>query len=113
MFFWPDAPEHVPTLRYSQELVLRGGFVEGGDLLVDEEGVRHPDEADVLRPHHQLLDTKVGPVELEPVVGPELTEVHVEGEVHELLREVSNGEDVEGHADCDWISLKMSVDGCQ
>ena len=94
MVFWPDAPEHVPTLRYSQELVFRGGFVEGGDLLVDEESVRHPDEPDVLRPHHQLLDTKVGPVELEPVVWPELTEVHVEGEVHELLREVTDGEDV-------------------
>ena len=30
--------------------------MEPGLLLVDEEGVRHPDELDVVRPHHQLLE---------------------------------------------------------
>ena len=32
------------------------GCMEPGLLLVDEEGVRHPDELDVVRPHHQLLE---------------------------------------------------------
>ena len=41
--------------------------MEGGHLLVDEEGVGDPDEPDVLRPHHQLLDPEVRPVEPEPV----------------------------------------------
>ena len=63
----PYAPEDVSALRDPQELVLRGRLVEGGDLLVDEEGVGDPDEPDVLRPHHQLLDPEVGPVEPEPV----------------------------------------------
>ena len=63
----PYASENVSALRDPQELVLRGRLVEGGHLLVDEEGVGDPDEADVLRPHHQLLDPEVGPVEPEPV----------------------------------------------
>ena len=66
------------------------------DLLVDKEGVGDPDEADVLGSHHQLADPKVDGVEGEPGVRPELAEVHVEGEVHVLLGEVPNGEDVEG-----------------
>ena len=40
----PD-PIHNPELHLMEER----------DLLVDEEGVWDPDELDVLRPHHQLL----------------------------------------------------------
>ena len=40
-------------------------------LLVDEEGVWHPDELDVLGPHHQLLQV-LWPLEREPRVSPEL-----------------------------------------
>ena len=36
-----------------------------------------------------------------PVVAPELSEVHVEGEVHELLGEVADAEDVERDPDSD------------
>ena len=88
--------------------------MEGRHLLIDEECVRNPDETNVLRSHHQLLDPKVGPVELEPIVAPELSEVHVEGEVHELLRQVSDGENVQGDPHCNrgtW-SQAWSRDGC-
>ena len=75
--------------------------VKESDLLVDKEGVGNPDEADVLRPDHQLVDPKVHRVEGQPGVGPELAEVHVEGEVHVLLGEVADGENVEGDPDGD------------
>ena len=81
----PDAPENVTVLRDSQKLVFRGCLVKCCDLLVDEERVRDPDESDVLGPHHQLIDPEVRAIELEPVVWPELTEVHVEGKIHEFL----------------------------
>ncbi len=29
-----------------------GGLVEAGDLFVDEEGIRHPDELDIVGTHH-------------------------------------------------------------
>ncbi len=74
--------------------------MEGRHLLVDEECVWDPDEPNVLRTNHELLDPEVGSVEHEPIVAPELPEVHVEGEVHELLREVANGENVQGDPDC-------------
>ena len=41
------------TIRY-----LRG-LMEAGDLLVDEEGVGYPDELDVVRTHHQLVQTRL------------------------------------------------------
>ena len=49
-----------------------------------------------------------------PVVAPELSEVHVEGEVHELLGEVADAEDVERDPDSDrgpWAA--PSRDSCQ
>lgn len=49
-------------------------------LFVDKEGVWHPDELNVLGPHHQLLEA-APPLELEAGVTPELAEVHVQGEV--------------------------------
>ena len=45
----PHAPQYLPRVHDPQELVLRGGLVEQGDLLVDKERVRHPDQSDVLR----------------------------------------------------------------
>ena len=44
----PHAPQHFTSVHDPQELVLRGGLVEQGDLLVDKERVRHPDKSDVL-----------------------------------------------------------------
>ena len=44
----PHAPQYFPRVHDPQELVLRGGLVEQGDLLVDKERVRHPDKSDVL-----------------------------------------------------------------
>ena len=93
----PHAPQDLSSVHDPQELVLRGGLVEQSDLLVDEERVRHPDELDVLRAHHQLLQVRLF-IKGQAGVHPELPEVHVEGEVHELLRELSDGEDVEGDA---------------
>ncbi len=54
--------------------------MEVGGLLVDEEGVRHPDLVDVLRAHHQLVQ-RGRLLEGEARVRPKLTEVHVQGEV--------------------------------
>ena len=65
----PHAAEDLPCVHDPQELVLSGGLedhnhhqqqqnhlhphlVEERDLLVDEESVGHPDELDVLGPHH-------------------------------------------------------------
>ena len=56
----PD-PIHNPELHLMEER----------DLLVDEESVGHPDELDVLRPHHQLLQV-LRPLERQPRVSPEL-----------------------------------------
>ena len=113
----PDAPQHVAALRYSEELVLRGGLVEGGDLLVDEEGVRDPDEPDVLCSNHELIDPELGTIESQSGVCPELSEVlkktflefmtpqldtnHVKCEVHKFFRQVSDGENVESDSDSD------------
>ena len=86
------------------DLILGVNYrVKESNLFVDKECVGHPDEADVLGPHHQLVDPEVHRVKGEPGVGPELAEVHVEGEVHVLLGEVPDGEDVEGdpHRDGD------------
>ena len=45
-----------------------------------------------------------------PGICPELPEVHVEGEVHELLREVADAEDVEGDPDGDWLASVVGAD---
>ena len=52
----PHAPQYLPCVHYPQELVLRGGLVEQGDLLVDKEGVRHPDQSDVLSTNNCRTD---------------------------------------------------------
>ena len=46
------APEDLSRVHDPQELVLCGGGVEQRDLLVDKEGVRNPDQFDVLRTNH-------------------------------------------------------------
>ena len=45
-----------------------------------------------------------------PGIRPELPEVHVEGEVHELLWEVADAEDVEGHSDSDGLASIVGAD---
>ena len=40
-----------------EELVLLGGHVEVGRLLVDKEGVGHPDLVDVVGRHDKLSDS--------------------------------------------------------
>lgn len=92
--------EGVPLNDY--DLMSINYRVKESDLFVDKECVRHPDETDVFRPHHQLVDPKVHRVEGEPWVCPELAEVHVKGEVHVLFREIADGEDVEGDPHSDW-----------
>ena len=67
-------------MQNSQELVLGGGLVEVGSLLVDKEGVRNPDQLDVVGAHHKLLKT-IPLLKGEARVRPELPEVHVQGEV--------------------------------
>ena len=94
--------EGVPLNDY--DLMSINYRVKESDLFIDKEGVGNPDEADVLGPHHQLADPKVHRVEGEPGISPELAEVHVEGEVHVLLGEVPDGEDVEGDPHGDWYS---------
>ena len=54
------------------------------NLFIDKECVWNPYETDVLRPDNQLLQV-LRPLKRQSGVGPELAEVHVEGEVHELL----------------------------
>ncbi len=49
-------------------------------LFIDKERVWHPDQLNVLSPHHQLLEA-APPLELEAGVTPKLAEVHVQGEV--------------------------------
>ena len=75
--------------------------MEQGDLLVHEEGVRNPDLLDIFSTNDKLLDSEVLCIEGESWVRPELSKVHVEREVHELLRQVSDGEDVERDAHSD------------
>ena len=98
---WPNAPQDVAQARDSQELIFCGGRVEHGDLLVDEECVWDPDELDVLSPHHQLVNPKLVLVKAQSGVTPILSEVHVKSEVHELLRQVPDAEDVEADAHSD------------
>ena len=47
-----DAPQDISILHDPQKLILCSSLVEQGNLLINKEGVRHPDEANVLRPHH-------------------------------------------------------------
>ena len=48
-----------------------------------------------------VVNSKIVFVETESWITPELSEVHVEGEVHVLLAEVADAENVEADADCD------------
>ena len=96
-------------MQDSQELVFRCSLVEQGNLLVDEEGVGDPDELDVLRPHHQLLQVWLF-VKGQSRIHPELSKVHVEGEVHELLRQLSDRENIERDSHSDWDTTIVRSD---
>ena len=112
-------------MHYSQELVLCGGLVEQSDLLIDKEGVRNPDELDVLCSNNKLFQINLSVksqsentyfLNVEflsfslPGIRPELPEVHVEGEVHELLREVADAENVESDTDSNWLASVIRAD---
>ena len=79
------------------------------NLFIDKEGVWDPYQPDVLSSDDQLLEI-LWPLKRQSGIGPELAEVHVEGEVHELLGELANAEDVEGDADSDWRSSVIRAD---
>lgn len=64
----------------TNELVAGGGDVKVRLLLVDEEGVGHPDVLDELRADAQRLDARPR-LEREPRVRPELPEVEIQREV--------------------------------
>lgn len=64
----------------TNELVAGGGDVKVRLLLVDEEGVGHPDVLDELRADAQRLDAHPR-LEREPRVRPELPEVEIQREV--------------------------------
>ena len=92
--------------------------MELGGFLVDKESVRHPDEVDVVRTNHQLTHPATAHVKPQTVVSPELPayylsalgrpyqyhlpEVHVEGEVHELVADFTHVENVERDSHRDW-----------
>ena len=112
-------------MHYSQELVLRSGLVEQSDLLVDKEGVRNPDLLDVLCSNNKLFQINLSVKSQSentyffnvvflsfslPGIRPELPEVHVEGEVHELLREVADTENVESDTDSNWLASVIRAD---
>ena len=99
----PHAPEYLPRVHDPQELVLGGGLVEQGNLFVDKECVRDPNLFDILGSNNQLFQISLT-IKSKSWIVPELSEVHVEGEVHELLRQVSDGEHVEGDSYCDRLS---------
>lgn len=64
----------------ANELVAGGGYVKVRLLLVDEEGVRHPDVLDEFRADAKYLDS-FSLFESEPRIRPELPEVKVQREV--------------------------------
>jgi len=76
----PNASQDLARAGNPQELVFRGGLVKVGGLLVDEEGVGHPDLADVLRPHHEFLEAR-SLLEGQARIDPKLSKIHVEGEI--------------------------------
>ena len=45
-----------------------------------------------------------------PWISPELSKVHIEGEIHELLRQVPDGENVESHSDSDRLASIVGSD---
>ena len=57
LFYFDALPEYLPQVCYPEELVLLGGHVEVGRLLVDKEGVGHPDLVDVVGRHDKLGDS--------------------------------------------------------
>ena len=76
----PDTSVDLAVVAYPQEGVVCGGDVEGGDLLVGEEGVWHPYTLGNLGAHHQLGDAAVR-LKRESIVFPYLAEVEVRCEV--------------------------------
>ena len=94
-------------------------------FLVDKEGVRNPDLLDVLCSNNKLFQINLSVKSQSkntyflnvvflsfslPGIRPELPEVHVEGEVHELLREVADAENVESDTDSNWLASVIRAD---
>lgn len=67
-------------MQNSEELIISGCIVKVSLFLIHEECVRDPDEFNVLSTNNQLFKTDPF-VKGQPGVLPELSEVHVEGEV--------------------------------
>lgn len=53
----PNAPQNLPSVQDSQELVFCGGFVEVGRFFIDKERIWHPNQINVFSTHHELLET--------------------------------------------------------
>lgn len=76
----PYTTRDASGVMNTNELVAGGGDVKVRLLLVDEEGVGHPDVLDELRSDAQRLDARSF-LEREPRVRPELPEVKIQREV--------------------------------
>lgn len=76
----PYTTRDAPRVMNTNELVAGGSNVKVRLLLVDEEGVGHPDVLDELRADAQRLDVLLFG-EREPWVRPELPEVKIQREV--------------------------------
>ena len=75
-------------------------LMKESNLFIDKEGVWDPYQPDVLSSHDQLLQI-LRSFKRQSGVSPELPEVHVKGEVHELLGELADAENVESDPDGD------------
>jgi len=89
----PYASRDATGVVDSNEFVACGRNMEVGLLLIDEEGVRHPDVLDEFRSHWQGLDAR--PLsECKPWICPKLTEVEVQREVLWVKEEQIRGRGV-------------------
>jgi hypothetical protein len=71
-------------MQNSQELIISGCIVKVSLFLIHEECIRDPDELNVLSTNNQLFKTNTF-VKGQSGVLPELSEVHVEGEVLQIV----------------------------
>ena len=89
----PYASRNATGVVDSNEFVACGRNMEVGLLLIDEEGVRHPDVLDEFRSHGQGFDAR--PLsECKPWICPKLTEVEVQREVLWVKEEQIRGRGV-------------------
>jgi len=89
----PYASRDATGVVDSNEFVACCRNMEVGLLLIDEEGVRHPDVLDEFRSHWKDLDAR--PLsECKPWVCPKLTEVEVQREVLWVKEEQIRGRGV-------------------